>query len=162
LFTPLAFLTYLARTAENLSFLPKGSLLHSALVQVPILGPQSKGTKNPETDLAAARDRAQELMFRFSACLGSSILAPFPSRRRSRLLRRCSCSATSTIRHSMLCNNSGRTQAGFQPSGVGRLNVRLACVERATTMRTGSVWLAFSSTWTTCGGTQTKSPACAV
>lgn len=44
---------------------------------------------------------------------------------------------------------AAETQAGgCQPSGVGRLKVRLACVERATTMRTGSVWLMFISTWT--------------
>jgi len=51
--------------------------------------------------------------------------------------------------------------SGCQPSGVGRLNVSAACVERATTIRTGSSCDMFISTCTRCGGTHTKSPVCA-
>jgi len=39
------------------------------------------------------------------------------------------------------------------------LNTRVSWVDRATTIRTGSPPLAFASTWTTHGGTHTKSPA---
>ena len=69
-------------------------------------------------------------------------VAPFPSRRRSRLLMRHSRSASATIRHPRRASNQPTNQAysgGCQPPGVGRLNVSAACVERATTMRTGSV-----------------------
>ncbi len=90
-------------------------------------------------------------------------LAPFPSARRSRLLRRHSRSATCTIRHRsptrQLRHSAGLSQPGRQPSGVGRLKVSACCVDRATTICTGSLWLVFISTCTTFGGTQTKSPA---
>src|ERR1700740_3175720 len=76
-------------------------------------------------------------------------VAPFPPQRQSWLLMRHLRSASPTIRYQ---------RGGGQPSGVGTLKVNAACVERATTIRTGSVSLMFISTWTMCGGTHTKSP----
>lgn len=143
-------------------------LLHSALVQVLTI---AQGIKNPDGSsgtsgqLTASRERAA---FSLGAALAPRC-GPFPVSQRSRLVNlHCSRSASSTISHlhstrQLRLARSPKLfpQRGCQPAGVGRLKVRLACVERATTMRTGSVWLVFISTCTRCGGTHTKSPACA-
>src|SRR5205814_8604830 len=47
---------------------------------------------------------------------------------------------------------------GVHPGGGSTLKTSVSCVERETTIRTGSSSLALSSTCTTSGGTHTKSP----
>ena len=121
----------------------------------------SPGIKNPTRRVAGRDHLKASNQFTSGLALTRPILPLSRRLRRSRLLTRRFHSATFTIGTPARAGNGVRPQVGRQPSGVGRLNVSAACVERATTMRTGSVFDAFISTCTTCGGTHTKSPACA-
>jgi hypothetical protein len=133
------------------------ALLHSALVQV--RGARdAKGIKNPEGLSGTSGRRYGTLCVPVRRCLGSSMLPLSRLVDGLTVVNASLAQRTSNYTACPLDKANERAQAGCQPSGVGRLKVRLACVERATTMRTGSLWLVFISTCTRCGGTHTKSP----
>ena len=117
------------------------------------------GHKKPRRPQRHIGTGAQErLAFRFGAALAPRC-CPFPVSSTVAVVN--APLAQRNSHYTASARRSNRLQRGCQPAGVGRLNVRLACVERATTMRTGSLALVFISTCTMCGGTHTKSPACA-
>ena len=124
-------------------------------------GRHFQANKNPECPTAHRERRESEQCVPVRRFAGSSML-PLSRLTTVTVVKRHFRSASPTIRHWLRARKSLRAlrySAGSQPSGVGRLKVSAACVERATTIRTGSSLDMFISTCTTCGGTQTKSPA---
>ena len=150
----------LSRPSRRLLAPTNTNWLCSTLLLFRCAGLQVRGHKKPRRPQRHIGTALRNVLRSSSALPWLLDVAPFPSRRRFLTVVNASLvQRTSNYTTSSLDKANRRAQAGRQPSGVGRLKVRLACVERATIMRTGSLWLVFISMCTRCGGTHTKSPA---
>jgi hypothetical protein len=154
----------LARTVRRFAHFFRSDLCSTLLLFRCIRGGESRGTKNPTATRHIGNCASGNELFRFGAGLAPRC-CPFPVSStvtvvNASLAQRISHYTGSSINPASACAPPA-AQVGCHPSGVGRLKVNASWLDRATTIRTGSAGETFISMCTRCGGTQTKSPACA-